>query len=148
MNSNKLGKAGEQLFQQYMSCQGYKVNNVSRNPEYYYKGDFIITSPFTGQTKIFEVKTDNRIGGTGNLYLELTNVNSKNKGGLGWWQWCQADYLAYCDWQNRLFYVFSLGELKERVAQLPKEIKSCGYDSTGYIVALKDVADLYRTICV
>jgi hypothetical protein len=82
-----IGKQGEQLFQERMIELGYGVENVSSNPDYWYKDiDFFATSPKTGVRKSFEVKWDSRINATGNLYLELSNVNSK--GGLGWFKFC------------------------------------------------------------
>ena len=69
-----------------MTDKGYEVTNVSSNPEYYYKGDFIVKSPFSNEVKIFECKTDSKINKTKNLYLELTNVHSKD--GLGWLNFC------------------------------------------------------------
>jgi hypothetical protein len=43
------GKQGEMLFRQIMINKGYKVVDVSDNPEYWRKDiDFIITSPTTG----------------------------------------------------------------------------------------------------
>ena len=81
------GKIGEALFAQTMIENGYKVQDVSNNPDYWYKDiDFFITSPTTNQVKTFEVKWDSRIGSTGNLYLELTNIHSK--GGKGWFNFC------------------------------------------------------------
>lgn len=42
------GKYGETLFAQMMADRGYKVEDVSGNPDYWYKDiDFIITSPTT-----------------------------------------------------------------------------------------------------
>lgn len=35
---------------------------------------------------------------TGNLYLETINTRSTGIGGLGWWEYCSADYVAYFDW--------------------------------------------------
>lgn len=79
-----------------MQNLNYEVNDVSNNPDYWYKDiDFIVTSPTSGLTKAFECKWDSRINQTGNLYLELTNVHSK--GGRGWFDFCEADYLAYGD---------------------------------------------------
>jgi hypothetical protein len=61
-----------------MESRNYTVEDVSGNPEYWDKDiDFIITSSATGLTKTFEVKWDTRINRTNNLYLELTNINSK-----------------------------------------------------------------------
>ena len=81
------GRLGEILFAQMMREGGYTVADVSGDSEYWHKDiDFLITSPTTGAIKAFEVKWDSRINQTGNLYLELTNVNSK--GGKGWFEFC------------------------------------------------------------
>lgn len=139
------GRQGELLFAQTMRQGGYNVNDVSGNPEYWYKDiDFIITSPTTGQVKAFEVKWDSRIAQTGNLYLELTNVNSK--GGKGWFEFTEADYIAYGDAASKLFYIIPLLELKQRISKLPQRIVNCGYDSTGLLVRLSDIADIAKVI--
>lgn len=66
-----------------MENRNYNVVDVSDNPDYWYKDiDFIITSPTSGDTKTFEVKWDSRINRTGNLYIELSNIHSKE--GKGW----------------------------------------------------------------
>lgn len=135
------GKQGEQLFKQIMLGRNYKVEDVSNNPDYWYKDiDFILTSPTSGLTKTFEVKWDTRINRTGNLYLELTNIHSK--GGKGWFEFCEADYLVYGDAAARIFYVIPLLELRERVKTLNCRCASCGYDSTGWLVKLADIADI------
>lgn len=58
-----------------MEAKGYTVEDVSANSNYYYKGDFIITSP-TGETAIVEVKYDEKVHKTNNLYLEIINTYS------------------------------------------------------------------------
>lgn len=135
------GKNGEQLFSRIMQERSYVVQDVSNNPSYWSKDiDFIVTSPVTNLTKSFEIKWDSRINSTGNLYLELTNVNSKQ--GRGWFEFCEADYLAYGDACAQVFYIISLADLKARVSKLPTRSARCGNDSTGLLVALKDIQDL------
>jgi hypothetical protein len=96
-----------------MESRNYKVEDVSNNPDYYDKDiDLIITSPTSGLTKTFEVKFDSKICETGNLYLERSNIRSK--GGAGWFDFCEADYLAYGDAINKYFYVIPMKELRER----------------------------------
>ena len=139
------GKLGEQIFSRTMRALGYEVEDVSNNPEYWYKDtDFIITSPFTGAVKGFEVKWDSRINSTGNLYLETESINSK--GGKGWFEFCEADYIAYGDAHTRLFYIIPLLELKEKIKHLPQRVAHCGYESTGLLVSLKDIEDIYKVI--
>ena len=127
-----------------MENRKHKIKDVSLDPTYWSKDiDFIITSSISGEVKSFEVKWDYRINGTQNLYLELTNRNSKQWNGEGWWKHCEADYLAYGDAKANKFYVFDMAALRERVEGLPRNVKNCGYDSTGLIVSLNKLADLY-----
>lgn len=137
------GIEGEQLFAQIMKNRNYKVEDVSDNPEYYYKGDFILTSPTSGQKKIFEVKWDYKIHKTNNLYLELA---TRFTDGIGWYEYCKADYIAYGDAINKKFYIIPLLELREKVEHMPKNIKECGNDSIGYIVSLDSIKDLYKEL--
>ena len=61
-----------------MESRNYSVLDVSANSDFWSKDiDFIVTSPTSGAVKSFEVKWDNRINSTGNLYLEISNINSK-----------------------------------------------------------------------
>lgn len=144
-NSGALGKKGERLFQQRMEARGYTVQDVSGNPDYWYKDiDFLITSPTTGATKSFEVKYDSKINKSGNLFLEVQSINSK--GGKGWFEFCEADFLAYGDAASRTFYIIPLLELKERVKQLPQRIAHCGYESTGLLISLDDIRDLIKIL--
>lgn len=135
------GRIGEQLFAQIMKDQGYIVEDVSDNKDYWGKDiDFVITSPITGKTKTFEVKFDSRIHKTGNLYLEFVNINSK--GGNGWWKFCEADYLVYGDAVNRTFIVIDLQELRAKVERLHPQVAYCGNDSAGYLVNTRQIADI------
>lgn len=139
------GKQGERLFSEAMAARGYDVVDVSGNPEYWYKDiDFIITSPTSGQTKTFEVKWDTRINRTGNLYLERTSSFTKQPGiqGLGWFEWCQADFLAYGDAVSGQFYIIPMEKLRQAAENLPYRSAQCGSDSTGQLVALKDIEDI------
>lgn len=139
------GKQGEKLFQQQMQNKGYVVEDVSNNPDYWNKDiDFVITSPTTGLTKTFEVKYDSRLNKTGNLYLELVNIHSQ--GGKGWFEFCQADYVAYGDAITNTFYIIPLLELREKVKKMPKQIAQCGNDSIGQLVALSSLKNIYKIL--
>ena len=139
------GKQGERLFQGIMTERGYIVNDVSKTPEYWEQDiDFFITSPTTGLTKSFEVKWDSRIHQTGNLYLELENINSK--GGKGWFEFCKADYLAYGDAVAGRFYIIPLLELKKKVYSKNFRSARCGNDSIGLLVSLLDIQDILSVI--
>lgn len=139
------GKQGEQAFAWRMREAGYTIQDVSNNPDYWTKDiDFIATSPTTGATRSFEVKWDTRIHQTGNLYLELSNVHSKE--GRGWFKFCEADFLAYGDATSKVFYIIPMEKLRERAQKLPERMSHCGQDSIGLLVNLRDIADITKTI--
>lgn len=143
MNNN--GKEGELLFKQRMEQKGYQVEDVSANEEYWSKDiDFLVTSPTTGQQKSFEVKWDTRINKTGNLYLEFVNKNSQNCS--GWFEFTQADYLAYGNAAANTFLIIPMQELRERVKRLPQRLAFCGDDSAGYLVHINQIKDLIKTL--
>lgn len=140
---NNKGYQGEQLFKQIMESRNYKVEDVSDKPEYYHTGDFLITSPTTGLTKSFEVKWDYKIHKTDNLYLEkITRFTD----GVGWYDYCKADYIAYGDAINKKFYIIPLLELREKVEHMPKNLAECGNDSVGYLVSLSSLKDIYQEL--
>ena len=139
------GKQGEQLFAQIMQQKGYIVEDVSNNPEYWYRDiDFIVTSSTSGETKTFEVKWDSKISNTGNLYLELTSLYSK--GGRGWFEFCEADYLAYGDAVTKVFYIIDMAQLRQAANNLPFRSARCGNDSIGQLVALKDIQEITQIL--
>ena len=139
------GKQGEELFKQIMQNRNYKVVDVTDNPDYWVKDiDFIVTSPTTGLTKTFEVKYDQKINKTNNLYLELVNVHSY--GGSGWFEFCKADYLAYGDATTNTFYIIPLLELREKVRHMPKQLAQCGTESIGQLVSLKSISDITQVL--
>lgn len=139
------GKQGENLFAEIMGNRNYKVVDVSGDSEYWDKDiDFIVTSPTSGLTKTFEVKWDSLINKTGNLYLEVSNVHSK--GERGWFEFCQADCLAYGDAANGIFYIIELSALREKIKTLPKKYTRCGTDSVGLLVSLADIKDITEVL--
>ena len=69
-----------------------------------------------------------------------------SKGGKGWFEFTEADFVAYGDAQARRFYVIPLLELKQRISKLPQRIVRCGNDSTGLIVRLSEIADIAKVI--
>lgn len=138
------GKQGEVLFKSMLANRGYQIIDVSDNEEYFSKDiDLIVTSPTTNSTRTFEIKWDSKISKTRNLYLETFNINSKQWNYDGWWKHCKADYLVYGDSVNQIFYIFHLGDLRERVDKLVCRKAYCGNDSEGLLVSLDSVKDLY-----
>ena len=138
---SNTGRQGELLFKEIMEARGYEVEDVSNNSAYWHRDiDFIVTSPTTGQVKTFEVKFDTRINRTGNLFLERANAHSED--GRGWYEFCEADYLAYGDAVSGQFYMIPLLDLRIRVKQLRYREAKCGQESIGQLVSLADIADI------
>ena len=141
------GKRGERIFKNIMESRNYKVEDVREDPEYQLIDiDFVVTSPTTGLRKTFEVKYDARIHRTNNLYLEISNIFSKQWKGSGWYNHCKADYLVYGDQQVNKFYVIPMKKLRKRVEELPVKVARCGNESTGLLVSLDDIKDLYEIL--
>lgn len=137
------GKLGEYIFAQRVGADGFKVEDVSGNSNYFAKDiDFLITNFATGNTRSFEVKWCEKIKHTGNLFLEIENPRSTQWNGEGWWKHTQADYLAYGDAINQVFYVFPLQALKERVSQLSMRLGRTWDNSVGWLCPLDKVKDL------
>ena len=141
------GKRGERIFKQRMEFNGFGVEDLRDDPEFWMIDcDFRLTSPTTGNKKYFEVKWDSRIHKTGNLYLETENIFSKQWNYEGWWLHCKADYIAYGDSQTMQFYIIPREELVARVKELPTRIAHCANESTGLLVRLEDIKDLIKVV--
>lgn len=139
------GRQGELLFQQRMEQRGYIVQDVTDNEDFWSRDiDFIVTSPYTGETKSFEVKWDSKVNRTNNLYLELASAHSP--GGVGWYQFCKADYLAYGDSVTESFFIIKMDELRKRAEKLPKRYGQCGSESIGQLVSLSKIADIVEVL--
>lgn len=139
------GKQGEQLFKQIMQNRNYQVEDVSNNPSYWNKDiDIILTSSTTGLTKTFEVKFDERINKTGNLFIEM--INPRSEGMLGWFEFIEADYLAYGDAISKQFYIIDVEYLKDFMSEKKRnyEYKICSDGAEGYLVPLKRIQ--YQTL--
>lgn len=64
------------------------------------------------ESRYIEVKTDLRLYETGNLYIELENTHSKE--GKGWFNFSEADIIAYCNYgaPAKEIYLFSFDDLR------------------------------------
>lgn len=127
---------------------GYIVDNVTNEPNYWSKDiDFLIV-PVLGADIVtsIEVKWDKRIAATGNLFIELENPRSIR--GNGWFKFCEADYIAYGDAVNRIFYFIKLADLRAHIAEHKLELKyrTTSDGSYGYLLPLSDVAALVQGV--
>lgn len=137
--------SGEYEAKEYLRARGFKVKDVSDNPAYWGKDIDLLLCQDSRTTSI-EIKWDNCISRTLNLYIETENPRSKD--GKGWFYFCEADYLFYGDSVNKLFYIFNRKELFSFIEEHKKGLnRRCTYDgSKGYLVPLSEVKDLVKVI--
>ena len=143
----KIYNDGEQQFFDVMSAAGYQVTDETNNPFYWGKDiDFFVTNPYTQLTFSFEVKWDKRLADTHNFYFEIENPRSK--GGAGWFNFCEADYLAYGDAINNCFYIIPMEELREYITENLAALitKSTMDGSRGLIVPVENLWNIARKI--
>lgn len=138
---------GEYELQWALREHGYYVDDVSSDPAYWIQDiDLLIEPifPLIGEDVVtsIEVKWDSRIAVTGNLFIELENPRSK--GGMGWFEFCKADYLAYGDARNRIFYFIKMNDLKNYIYESKKDLRarSTWDGSYGYIIPLNNISAL------
>lgn len=140
-----LGKKGERLFSNRMIQKGYKVFNTTMYKEFQCKDiDFILTSPTSGDTKSFEVKFDSFINQTNNMFVETANPRSKD--GIGWYYFTQADYLAYGDSKNEIFYIIKMQDLRNYIESRNLQQTITGDGAKGFLIALNDIQNIYQVL--
>lgn len=132
---------GEYQVKWLLREHGYIVKDVSEDPAYWEQDiDLIATSVFTQETVTIEVKWDKHLSQTGNLFIELENPRSRS--GIGWFEFCLADYLAYGDAVNGIFYFMKLSDLKNYIYESKEDLRqrSSWDGSVGYVIPVSDVA--------
>lgn len=134
-------KYGEQLFKSLMEQRGHKVEDLTAQKAYQIQDiDFKITSPL-GKIATFEVKYDSKINSTGNLFVEYFSAH--NYGGLGWYEFCKADFIAYGDAHTNTFYCFPLEDLRQLINS--HKFNTATTDNgkvAGYLVPLRLIENM------
>lgn len=78
-----------------------------------------------------EVKTDRRMGETGNIYVEL--VSNVGTGRKGWFYYCQAEQIAFYDTENEELHIVSYSDLQQTMkTAYAREITITAYEGNGY----------------
>ncbi len=132
---------GEYELKWFLRERGYAIKDVSFEPDYWYQDiDLIATNIFTKEVVTIEVKWDTQLASTGNIFIELENPRSL--GGKGWFEFCQADYLAYGDATNRIFYFIKMSDLRNYIYESKKDLRERrSWDgSAGYIIPVDSIS--------
>lgn len=130
MAARRVGDVGEAVCKNVLEACGFQVQDVSRNPDYYEKGDLIATK--NGKSYFIEVKTDTWAHKTGNLVVELiSNMEAKR---TGWFNYCKCDkYFFYLAKSNELIIVDRL------------ELRKCGWYMNTKETEQSDNHETYKT---
>ena len=102
-------KLGEQYAQKCLEANGFKIVDRSNEP-YYWAKDVDLTAVKGDFSADIEVKWDQCIAATGNLFFELlTNIDTQQQ---GWANYTQCDFVFYGDARRLIFYVFSAEDMR------------------------------------
>lgn len=88
----KEGNIGEAIAAEFLTSVGFSVDDVSSNPDYFYK-DIDLIATIDEETITVEVKADAKVSSTGNVCIEVIGNKAKNK--KGWIYYCQARKLRF-----------------------------------------------------
>ena len=126
-------RTGEEKAMSIFQLNGWNVVDQSQNSDYWKKDiDFIAYKG--NEIKTVEVKWDNSIASTGNMFIELLTDERLNK--PGWITFCQADIIMYGSSHENLFYVFATDDLREYLKTYENRYqtrKAIDYDSLGRV---------------
>ena len=145
---------GELKAYKLLSDNNWVVQDLTRCEQYYDKDiDLSITDGHRSYT--IEVKWDNVISRTGNMFIETFTDLDKSK--QGWFLFCEADYIFYGDSKNNLFHIFRTQNLRDYISNhTTPERKAPDYNkrgklkkiSQGYIVPIDDFRQYHDVITV
>lgn len=137
------GKIGEVAVKQLLELNGFKVNDVANDSNYFHCGDLIAEK--NNKSLFIEVKTDTAAAHTGNLVIELITNKTLNKD--GWFKVSTADKFAfYLEETNEVIFI-DANELKENYKQALNRIYTttqyeCGYIYKEGVIGLLSIAQL------
>lgn len=112
---------GEALAMKCLTANGFEIIDRRNDPEYW-KRDIDFTTIKDGIEKQIEVKWDSKINRSGALFFELLTDIQWNR--PGWAAYTEADYIFYGDAVQQLFYVFSVGDMRNYLKQHPGEYET------------------------
>lgn len=136
-NDLKVGQNGEQFVATALTKLGHNVEDVSGKREYQLKDiDFIISKD--GASTTLEVKNDVRSCDTGNFFIETYNSNNTSRNNLGWYYYCESDYLAFVQEKFGRALVINRNEIIQLV-ESGKYRTFRSFDSAGVCVPVYEV---------
>lgn len=92
---------------------GYILDDLSLDKEYYHKGDMRVNDFDIGLSYLLEVKSDNKIAETGNLFMELATIRN-DKEYTGWF-YNTYERMAYIDTRKQIVYMVDFKKLQSEI---------------------------------
>lgn len=142
-DDNAIGKRGEEIFKKCLEKWGCKFEDVSENPEYQEQDiDFVVESrKVPGKTVSVEVKNDQRIYETGNIFFEtMSNVDYSTE---GCFKKSKSELMAIVSEKERAIYFVGTEILRKFVDENSESLRFIsrvpGSDSCGYLIPVKRI---------
>lgn len=111
----EIGREGEEIVLEYLR-ERHLVDDVRENKDFQKQDiDFIVDGVS------LEIKTDNNISRTGNIYIETYRG--------GWYEKCKAEYLGVYSPQNRILYILNYPCLKSILPSFGRQIRHYDADT-------------------
>ena len=142
-DDNAIGKRGEEIFRKCLDRWNCKYTDVSDDKRYQEQDiDFIVESRKTpGKTVAVEVKNDQRIAETGNIFFEtMSNVDYSTE---GCFKKSKAELMAIVSESERLIYFVGTEILRKFVDENSRTLRFIsrvpGSSSCGYLIPVERI---------
>lgn len=117
----KKGQEVEQIVKRHLEQRGHTVTDLTDNPDFWKQDiDFIITDRATTKSISLEIKRDDNIYKTGNLFFEI-GFDKQDYYSQGWLEKCKAEYLCYYDSVKRHGFILDFPKTKLLLPSIGKE---------------------------
>lgn len=116
------GQEAEQIVKRHLESRGHTIEDVTNIPYYWNIDiDFIITNKDTINSTTLEVKRDDNIFKTGNLFFEI-GFDKDTHYSEGWLEKCKAEYICFYDALKRQGIIVNFKRIKPILSSLGREI--------------------------
>lgn len=121
---SKKGKVGEDLAYNYLLNTGWEVEDTTGNPAYYdIDIDFLMEKD--GHSTSLDVKTEEAMTRTGNMFIE-TGINYANgKYKKGWLYVSKAEYIWHVNPDTGVAFAYRLEEMNEYLKKSTPKWGTC-----------------------
>ena len=142
-DDNAIGKRGEEIFRKFLETRNCKYTDVSEDSKYQEQDiDFLVESRKTpGKIVSVEVKNDQRIAETGNIFFEtMSNVDYSTD---GCFKKSKAELMAIVSESEKLIYFVGTELLRAFVDRNSNSLRFIsrvpGSNSCGYLIPVKRI---------